>query len=98
MEETTATEVKLVDVNQPLNSLDEWEDDVLDRYPTKEHVFRDYAAEVRPSVKEFYRLNHTFQTLDFVKAKKAEYTGLTRKEMSIWEAMEFLNTRISPRN
>jgi len=80
--------------NAPLESLHLWEEDLLERYPTKEHKFRDYASEVRPSVKEFYRLNHTHQTLDFVKAKKAQYCGLTTREMSVWEAMEFLNTLV----
>jgi inositol oxygenase len=80
--------------HSPLDSLDEWEDDVLERYPTKEHKFRDYEADVRPTVREFYRLNHTYQTLEFVKAKKAEYCGLTKREMSIWDAMEFLNTLV----
>ena len=78
----------------PLESLHLWEEDLLERYPTKDHKFRDYAAEVRPSVKEFYRLNHTHQTLEFVQAKKAEYCGLTKGEMSVWEAMEFLNTLV----
>lgn len=78
----------------PLGALDEWEDDVLERYPEPGHVFRDYAAEVKPSVKEFYRLNHTLQTREFVKAKKAQYTGLNQREMSVWEAMDFLNTLV----
>jgi len=78
----------------PLESLDVWEEDLLERYPTEEHVFRDYKSEVRPSVKEFYRLNHTYQTHDFVKAKKADYCSLGRRTMSVWEAMEFLNTLI----
>ena len=79
---------------EPLDSLDEWEEDLLERYPTQEHVFRDYAAEVRPSVKEFYRLNHTNQTRTFVKGKKAEYCSLSKRTMSVWEAMEFLNTLV----
>ena len=74
--------------------LHEWEEDVLERYPEEGHVFRDYAAEVRPTVKEFYRLNHTHQTLDFVKAKKKLYGALDKREMSVWEAMEFLNTLV----
>ena len=78
----------------PLDSLDEWEDDLLERYPTESHTFRDYASDVRPTVREFYRLNHTYQTHEFVKAKKAEYCGLNRKQMSVWEAMEFLNTLV----
>lgn len=75
--------------------MEEWDDDLLHRYPTaesaSEHVFRDYAAEVRPSVKEFYRLNHINQTYAFAQAKRAEYGGLNHAVMGVWEAMEFLN-------
>ena len=78
----------------PLDSLDEWEDDLKERYPTKDHTFRDYKAEVRPTVKEFYRLNHTYQTRDFVLAKKRQYCELTHGERSVWEAMEFLNNLV----
>jgi inositol oxygenase len=58
------------------------------------HEFRDYAAESRACVKDFYRLNHAHQTLDFVLAKKREYGALEKREMGIWEAMEFLNTLV----
>jgi inositol oxygenase len=54
-------------------------------------AYRNYAAEARDCVKELYRLNHSQQTLDFVQAKKAEYTPLNHAEMSVWEAMNFLN-------
>jgi inositol oxygenase len=74
--------------------LHEWEEDVLERYPEEGHVFRDYTAEVRPTVKEFYRLNHTYQTLEFIKAKRAQYGALNQRTMSVWEAMEFLNTLV----
>ena len=94
MEDNHAVETMLPDVSHPLNSLDEWEDDVLERYPTEKQVFRNYAADVKPSVKEFYRLNHTYQTLDFVNTKKMQYTGLSNRVMSIWEAMEYLNTLV----
>src|SRR5437763_78566 len=57
-------------------------------------TFRNYAAEVRPSVREFYKLNHRHQTLDFVLAKKKEYLPLTKRRMGIWEAMEYLNTLV----
>ena len=80
----------------PLARLDDWDDFVQERYAstkTKEQ-FRDYRAEARPSVKEFYRLNHRLQTFDFVQAKKAEYLPRTKKRMGIWEAMEFLNTLV----
>jgi len=83
----------------PLAHLDEWEDDLLRRYPQphsqqEQDGFRDYRADARPSVREFYRLNHQHQTLDFVRAKRAEYLPLNRRRMSIWEAMEFLNTLV----
>ena len=54
-------------------------------------AYRNYESATRDCVKELYQLNHTQQTLDFVLAKKAEYTSLTHAEMSIWEAMDFLN-------
>lgn len=59
--------------------------------PKTKDDYRDYDAEARASVKEFYRLNHTYQTFDFVQRKKAEYLPRTRATMGIWEAMEFLN-------
>ena len=56
--------------------------------------FRNYEAEARDSVKEFYRLNHRYQTLDFVRAKEREFGSLDRRRMGIWDAMEFLNTLV----
>src|SRR5215207_9280783 len=56
--------------------------------------FRDYRKEARPSVKEFYRLNHTYQTFDFVRQKREQFLSLDDREMGIWEAMEYLNTRV----
>jgi len=57
-------------------------------------AFRDYGAEARASVKEFYRLNHVNQTLDFARSKRDEYARLDKAEMGIWEAMDFLNTLV----
>jgi inositol oxygenase len=91
---------------QPLNKLEEWEESLVERYPTPttqlvgtnpaktKEQFRNYEANARPTVREFYRLNHTNQSYDFVQAKKKEFLSLARKQMSIWEAMEFLNTLI----
>ena len=56
--------------------------------------FRDYKSEARSSVKDFYRLNHTHQTLDYVLAKKRQYLSKSNRQMGIWEAMEFLNTLV----
>ncbi|HKS38457.1 MAG TPA: inositol oxygenase family protein [Verrucomicrobiae bacterium] len=60
---------------------------------TKEK-FRDYEANARPTVREFYRLNHRHQTFDFVQAKKKDFLSGSRRRMGIWEAMEFLNTLV----
>jgi inositol oxygenase len=55
------------------------------------HEFRNYAAEPTGYVEQFYRKNHANQTLDFVKAKKAEYLGLDRERMNVWEMLEHPN-------
>jgi inositol oxygenase len=80
----------------PLTNLDQWDDFVKDRYDpnrTKES-FRQYTAETPDVVREFYRLNHTHQTRDFVRRKKREFLALDRRRMSTWEAMEYLNTLV----
>ncbi|HCQ34271.1 MAG TPA: inositol oxygenase [Verrucomicrobiales bacterium] len=80
-----------------LRDLDEWEDDLLRRYPEHENEdreFRAYDAEARPGVREFYRLNHRNQTMDFVQQKRAEYLPLDKRQMTVWEALEFLNTLV----
>jgi inositol oxygenase len=51
--------------------------------------FRDWGA-ARASVREFYRLNHAHQTLDFVRGKRAEYLPLRRRRMGVWEAFDAL--------
>ena len=82
--------------NAPLKQLDEWDDFVATRYrqDKSEEEFRNYKADANPPVTEFYRQNHAFQTLDFVKAKKAEYCALNRGKKSIWEMAEYLNTLV----
>ncbi len=57
----------------------------------KPSEFRNYRAEARPSVKEFYRLNHTYQTVDFVRQKHREFLPLRRCRMSVWEALRELD-------
>lgn len=80
----------------PLADLDEWEDDLVRRYPENpdESKFRDYEAEARPSVREFYRLNHRYQTMAFVQQKRAEYLPRQKREMTVWQALEYLNTLV----
>ncbi len=53
--------------------------------------YRNYEAEARSTVKEFYRLNHINQTLDFVLAKEEEYQRKNKAKMGIWEAMVHLD-------
>jgi inositol oxygenase len=87
------------EIISPLANLDEWEMDVLERYPDPNAIaqdktteeFRNYEAPARDTVKEFYRLNHTYQGYDFVLEKKADYLRFNKKEMPIWEAFNFLN-------
>lgn len=75
-----------------------WEDDVLERYPEEgkksKEEFRNYVNPTRDTVREFYRQNHKYQTYDFVQEKKKEFLGLDRKPMSLWDAVEYLNTLI----
>lgn len=53
--------------------------------------FRNYAADPNGYVREFYRQNHTRQTLAFVQEKKAQYLTLDRRRMTVWEMLEYLN-------
>lgn len=80
----------------PLASLDQWDDDVRARYqPDRpKDQFRQYGDGVPDRVREFYRLNHTHQTHDFARSKRAQYEPLTKTQMGIWEALEFLNTLV----
>lgn len=75
-----------------------WEDDVLKRYPEKQEKkkeeFRNYDAPEIDTVKQFYKTNHEFQTYDFVLGKEQQYLSLTKKEMTLWDAVEFLNTLV----
>src|ERR1700744_2354968 len=83
----------------PLSSLDVWEEDLLERYPEPGSIaknkttdeYRNYETPGRDSVREFYRLNHTYQTYDFVRQKREEFLAFNKKEMPIWSAFEFLN-------
>jgi inositol oxygenase len=79
-----------------------WEDDLKRRYPETDYdpngkekeAFRNYDDPARDSVREFYRVNHAEQTLDLVLEKKALYSPGKHGTMSIWEAMEFLDTLV----
>jgi inositol oxygenase len=89
--------------DNPLRSLDEWDDDVLRRYPESSSQpgdqkdaddFRVYDDETPQHVQEFYRANHRNQTVEFNRQQRDKYLGLNQRRMSIWEAMNFLNTLV----
>jgi inositol oxygenase len=99
---------KTTNLQTPLRNLDEWEDFLKERYPQPaanapfqatnpnkaRDEFRNYETTARPSVREFYRLNHRHQSYDFVQSRKRTFLSLDRRQMSVWEAMEFLNTLV----
>src|ERR1041384_6704052 len=87
----------------PLGHLEEWEDFLKERYPEngspafqtvdpdkKKEQFRNYESTARPSVREFYRLNHRHQTFDFVQQKRRQFLSLDRRTMSVWAALDVL--------
>jgi len=84
----------------PLQSIEQWEDDLLERYPEAgkpakaKEDYRNYDDPARDTVREFYRLNHKYQTYDFVREKENEFLQFNRKQMKVWDAMEFLNTLV----
>jgi inositol oxygenase len=78
------------------DAFEPWEEFVRARYdPNKKtEDFRNYGDNTPPKVREFYRINHANQTRDFVLAKKQQYGALNMRRMTVWEAMEFLNTLV----
>ena len=83
----------------PLDNLEEWEENLLERYPDPTEIaqgkateaYRNYETPVRDTVKEFYRLNHTHQSYNFVLAKEKEFLSFDKREMPVWDAFQFLN-------
>ena len=81
------------------SDLEAWEEDLLRRYPETGKAgdikdgdaFRNYEAETRPEVREFYRLNHQYQTLQFARQKKEHFLKFNQRSMTVWEAIDFLN-------
>jgi inositol oxygenase len=80
----------------PLGNLEQWDEFLGGRYKQgkSESEFRQYDAKATPGVAEFCRLNHQYQTRDYVLAKENEYFGLERGKKSIWEAAEYLNALV----
>src|SRR5947209_4080719 len=80
----------------PLKDMDEWDDFLTGRYKEgkSEDEFRQYDEQATPGVAEFYRLNHRYQTFDYVMDKEKQYFALEKGPKSIWETAEFLNTLV----
>jgi inositol oxygenase len=82
----------------PLRRLEDWEDFVEVRYPAPgekpREDYRDYDNPARDTVRDFYRLNHRHQTYDFVRGKKQQFLRLQRRQMTVLEALDFLDTLV----
>ena len=64
-------------------------------------AFRDYTLQETPrqvAVKKFYTEQHAKQSYAFVQAQQAKHLGLTRREMSIWEAAGAQKKRVAQLN
>lgn len=85
-------------VAQPMTHVDDWESSLDSRYPTQgtkaKDDYRKYDDTARSGVREFYHLNHRHQTYDFVQQKKREYLSFNHGQMSVLEAVDFLNTLV----
>ncbi len=82
----------------PLRSLEDWEDFVETRYPAPgqkaKEDYRNYNTPASDTVREFYRLNHRYQTFRFVMEKKQTYLPLNHRRMTVLNAIEYLNTLV----
>jgi inositol oxygenase len=79
-----------------LKSVEQWDDFISERYEPNRKIedFRKFDESAPSGVREFYRLNHTCQTREFVQAKKRQYGAKQKGEMGIWEALDYLNTLV----
>ena len=89
-------------VKSPLHNMDEWEEDLLVRYlepkekqaKAKDDYRKYHDSEKVDTVREFYRLNHHYQTYGFVVDKQKEFLKFEKKEMPFWDAVNYLNTLV----
>ena len=59
--------------------------------PASSDRYRDFSPATRPGVRDFYALNHARHTVEFNRAKRAEYLPLRRRRMGVWEAIRYLD-------
>lgn len=96
--------MKLLQSNQLTEAVkvaEAWEGFVKTKYGSKSvkketSAFRDYdiADQEQPLVAAFYKENHAKQSLAHVLEKKKLYGDLNHGKMSIWEALELMNTLV----
>ena len=53
------------------------------------HKYRNYLKDNKIALT--YQLNHTYQTVDFVRQKKQQHLQFNKGRMTIWQAIELLN-------
>ena len=85
--------------DNPSAMIDAWETFIVNEVysqPTSKAKsdYRNYDHPARETVREFYRLNHRYQTYEFGQQKRAEYLSLSRKRLKVFEALDFLNTLV----
>jgi inositol oxygenase len=81
------------------NGLHAWEEFIEEQvYPTPgakaKADYRNYDKPARETVREFYKQNHRGQTFDFACRKRDEFLKLDRRRMSVFEALDYLNTLV----
>jgi inositol oxygenase len=84
--------------NQP-KALHAWEEFIEEQvYPEPgskaKEDYRNYDNPARDTVREFYKQNHHGQTFDFVSQKRDTYLKLNHRRMTIFEALDYLNTLV----
>jgi inositol oxygenase len=81
------------------DALHAWEEFIEEKvYPKPgkkaEVDYRNYDNPARDTVRKFYSENHRNQTFEFVNQKRNAYLALNRRRMSVFQALEFLNTLV----
>lgn len=62
--------------------------------PVEQGKYRDYDKDGVDHVRSFYRDNHSHQTFDFVQTKKARWLQFNTRQMTPWDALDYLNTLV----
>jgi inositol oxygenase len=81
------------------NVLHAWEEFIEEQvYPRPgakaQEDYRNYNNPAQDTVREFYKQNHRAQTFEFVSKKRDEFLALNHRRMSVFEALDFLNTLV----